>query len=444
MGVKKEISKYDYDVNLFLTEPPETKKLVKSLFCGRKNELKRCVSILKNSIDVKGKRFLDKEKKPWIIHGESRSGKSHLARRVLYELPQNMNRIQIIIPAKERLEAISVMSNLFEELRDEFYSRITQSIENEHPWVHFIYELITQISFFIGRCTESITFKVSKAMKESMSVGGKFSLVPNFIEFSLNVGAEKSESDSLELRLHSPNAFDMAEYCGVIINTLIQLELIHHVFVLIDDVDLLVNYENESENGKKQRSELSQAILKLNSTPGIDILITARSWYGYSNKEYITLEDLTIEPLSNDDLILIHDCRFKYYGKRGLNNRFLTDDALLKAANEVGGMPGVFLQHLNTAFRKYQKEDDWEERSYEWYFTIFQEMYNLFREKCPAAASALEEAAQNDLREIDVRKANPFYGTVFDNEFVFQSYYSETTYFIDSLVLNVIMQSINK
>ena len=105
MSKKKAISKYAVDTSLFKPEPPADVKLVKALFAGRDAQLTRGYETLSNQCDVNGKRSKSFDKRPWVIHGESRSGKSHLARRILAEFRPNPMRLQFLVPAREKIEA---------------------------------------------------------------------------------------------------------------------------------------------------------------------------------------------------------------------------------------------------------------------------------------------------------------------------------------------------
>jgi hypothetical protein len=39
---------------------------------------------------------------------------------------------------------------------------------------------------------------------------------------------------------------------------------------------------------------------------------------------------------------------------------------------------------------------------------------------------------------VDIRERNPFFGTMLENEYAYQSYYSETAYFISGLVRKIL------
>ena len=241
------------------------------------------------------------------------------------------------------------------------------------------------------------------------------------------------------MKLRPPTPEDLADFTGIMVDTLVRAGLLDHVFVLVDDVDLLEGYTDPTTNGRIQRSILSDALSRLHSVTGADVLITARSWYAHSRKDFQELVDLsTASEMSPESLVEIHDQHFKLYVRQGLPRRFLNEDAVRRVALDSRSKPGVFLQRLQTAFKAWQKEEDWGQRDYDWYLDVFRKLYAQYRDKCPAAAQALETGVREGRSNIDVKADNPFYRTVFDNEFVFQSYYQETTYFMDDLTFKIV------
>ncbi len=189
----------------------------------------------------------------------------------------------------------------------------------------------------------------------------------------------------------------------------------------------------ESRNARIQRSILSEALIELNNTPGLDVIVTSRSWYVNARAEFMTLADLTHE-MSPDELIAIHDLRFRQLGPRKAPNAFLDRNALLQLAQDSRGLPGVFLTHLDTAFSEFQMDTDWAERNYDWFLGVYRQRLDSMRDSCPAALDAMRLAVEENRSVIDIQKINPFFGTIFRNELVYQSYYAETNYFMSGIV----------
>src|SRR5437773_2730329 len=123
MPPRKTPSKFDCDSALFKPEPPTDDRLVKCLFAGRDKELRRGFETLNNELDIRGKRSRHFDKVPWVIHGESRSGKSHLARRILAKFRPDPRRLKLILTARDRVEALLVMADIFRQVVGLFRER---------------------------------------------------------------------------------------------------------------------------------------------------------------------------------------------------------------------------------------------------------------------------------------------------------------------------------
>ncbi len=90
----------------------------------------------------------------------------------------------------------------------------------------------------------------------------------------------------------------------------------------------------------------------------------------------------------------------------------------------------------------YQKEPEWGERNYDWYLGVFRGIYAVYRKKYRAASRLMEEAIKSEEWEVDIAGHNPFHSIVFDGEFVFQSYFRESSYMISALFNEVIKEEI--
>jgi hypothetical protein len=439
---KSARSKYACNALLFKPEPPVPALHVKRLFHGRESELQRGLQTLKQNFDVGGKRSKGHDNHPWVIHGESRSGKSHLARRIFAEFPSNKERIQFLIPAKEKLQALAVMKQMFEELHGEFGARVyDQRLPEDYslkPQVCLVNQLISKISLFTPE-TQTVTLTLEGGAKNTAEGGFELGGAPLLAKFLAKVQTERTEKQSIQVALRPPTPLDLAQVCGIMIEALLRLRLINHALILVDDVDLLEGYASPQQNAREQRSLLAEALDELHGTPGVDVVLTARSWYAHTRKEFQTLVDLAESPLlTPDELAEIQQKRLKLYAGKNGPTQFLSRPALLRIAEDVGQLPGVFLLHLDTAFYQYQNEPAWEERDYDWFLDVFRRRFTTYRDKCSAAAEALEKAIRDGQPTVSVTTGNPFLGTVFEDEFVYQSYYSETTYFISGVIRKVL------
>lgn len=443
MSPAQQSSKFGTDALLFKPEPPIDRRHVKALFYGREAELKRGLQSLKANLDISGKRSKRADKRPWVIHGESRSGKSHLARRVFADLPKGKKRIQCIVPAGGRLDAVAVMRDLFENLRGEFKTRVLdQSLSNDpmqSPQVKLVDQLIEKIALFETGTTQ-VTLSLEQENRESNEVGVEAGGAPLLFKFLGKYQTQRSQKNAVQLSLRPPSALDLAEVCGIMIETLLGLKLIQHALILADDIDLLEGYVSAQQNARQQRSLLAHALDTLHGAPGVDVVLTARSWYAHTRKELQTLVDLAeSDPMNADELMGIYDRRWQLYGGRKSSPGFLARAALQQLGGDVEGLPGVFLQHLDMAYYQYQNETQWGERDYDWVLGVFRRRLDTFREKCAPGLEAIQQAINRGSLNVDVTHHYPFFGTVLENEFVYQSYYSETTYFVSGLVRKLLL-----
>ncbi len=442
MAPRKTRSKYDCDISLFQPEPPVAERLVKSLFAGRDAELQKGYKILLRHLDISGSRSKGFDKKPWVIHGESRSGKSHLARRILAEFKAKPQRIKMLIPAREKIEALLVMADLFGQLVGEFRrltsdDRLSPPVK-DLPDIRLVDDLIEQMRLFLDTA-QSATITRERSDEATLEVGGELSGLLGKL-----LGKYQSRDANKQTRqvvLKPPTPERLAEVCGVIVEKLMQYKLAEHLLVLVDDVDLLDYSAASPQQARVQRSLLTDALCTLHGQPGVDVVLTARSWFVYSGKVLTQLVDLTQSVLSPEALVEIHNNHIRQFATKAGVERFLTPEGLQEFANEMqelNGLPGVFLQHLHTAFDRYKDDSDFTERDYEWFVDVFRKLVAALRSRCELAVSMIEEATRNGQLHMRVTEGNnPFIGTAFDNLLVFQSYHDERCYFTSPLVRRI-------
>jgi|GEM_PF-6795601 len=438
MPSRKALSKFDCDSSLFKPEPPTDPGLVKRLFAGRDKELRRGYQTLRNELDIRGKRSRHFDKVPWVIHGESRSGKSHLARRILAEFRPNSRRLQLLIRARDMVEALLVMADVFRQVVYLFRDRTRNERLLEpvagRPDVGLVNNLIERMLLFLNEA-QTATETREKSAETTLEVGGELSgLLGKFVgKFqSKDVGKE-----TRQVVLKPPTAEMLAELCGIILETLIALGLADHLLVLVDDVDLLDPAAPTAQQARVQRALLTAALCTLHAQPGIDVLLTARSWFVYSGKELTQLVDLTQSAMPAEALVSIHDKHMEEFATKAGLQSFLVPEALKAFADEMqelNGLPGVFLQHLHTAMARFKDDDDFSARDYNWFVGVFHELMNSLRTRVEPGYVAMQAALQTGRLEIQVGDLNPFVGTALDNLFVWQSYHNERCYFMSPLM----------
>jgi hypothetical protein len=439
------LNKFSYNTNLFTPEPPPSNEplQVKKLFCGRAKELKRAYETLKANMDSRGTR---KQKRPWVIHGESRSGKSHLARRVLCEFRNHPRKLKLVIEARERLQAFNVFNQLFYQLRAEFYNR-TQDVtkhrsRDDEQYIHVINQFLDRVASLL----EDNVTQVEVTQQNTSSIGFSVGLPAKFLSLSAKFGLNRQVTIGEKITLARPSALELADCCGVIVEALSNLKLLSHLLLMLDDIDLIEGYKDNSHNGRNQRSILTDAVILLHNTPRVDVLLTARSWYAEAHKQLQTLVDLNhSEELTPQELVTIHNKRYEVYETRkNYRSPFLTEQALVEIATDSRSLPGVFLQHLNTAFEDYKGEDGDQARDYDWFIELFRKRFERYMDLCSPATDAILQAVRNERFSITVMESNPFHNTELENQFLFQSYSSESSYFMSGIVRKVVQPLLTK
>ena len=364
---KKEV----YDIATFKPEAPELPKLVRELFCARDEELSQALESLRGNLDVSGRRAGTRDKRPWVIHGDSRSGKSHLARRLMLELPHDDEHLQFVLVLRQKQDAAVAMQMLLDEL----------------------------VHAYAGRANPPATGP-SSFLAEARSAGL------------------------------------IARACGQIIQAMIGDHGIEHVLILIDDVDLLEDYADREQSGRVQRAALSAAIAELVRTAGVDIILTARSWYAEMHRECNELADLT--PMTIEQLMLIYERQLSVFAPLRPCDP-LSAAAIHKAAERTKGLPGLFLGYLHVALGEYRREPEWQQRDYDWYFEVMRRDYDKRRLRRPDQATRLEEDVLSGKSSIRIDSSDLFRSMTFDNHHVYGSSWSPTTLEIAPLVKEIIL-----
>ena len=353
MASKKAPTKQDCDPHLFWPEPPSSPRHIKRLFCGRQTALDVGLAKLKRGLDLRGRRSKKFDKQPWVIHGESRSGKSHLARRIQVGLPRGKKRIHVLVSAQERTDALVVMQEIFEILRGEFTAKVHDQTLTANPLaepaVQIVNDLVRQTALFFGGGAEKATITVEESMRDAMETSVGFDFPAKLFRFLAKFQTDRTERHAVQVVLRNPTPRDLAELCGFMAETLVRFKLADHVMILVDDVDPLEGYTDPGRNGDIQRSVLAGALGALHATSGVDVLITARSWYARAKKELLILVDLADYAMEVAELLDIHEHRQNVLGAKDGGSRFLAGQALEQVAQDARGLPGVFLQHLDTA-----------------------------------------------------------------------------------------------
>lgn len=437
----QSIVKEHHNHRLFRSEPPAGED-VKTLFKGRTEELARSLAQLRYNLDERANAEnaddffgTDETKDLWIIHGPTRSGKSHLGRRILADFPEDTAHRKLFFPCRDRLEPTEVFQRIFEGICTIFHECV--ALKEERPdakndslqktLIDETRNLILNIAPF---CTpnppDTVTIEYAQEHIDSLRAefrGG----IPAIIQFMLQAGTQTGSGTTYKATFFAPSAKQCSKYCGVIIDTLVRTHLLDHLLILVDDADLLENEYKTTERVQLKTVHLADALVELHQCRGVDILVTSRSHYAISKKEFRELIDLTGYGMDTRDLIDIYRAHVQKFGWKDHPEGFLTDEALEKAARWAAHLPGIFLMHLSVALEAFKREDLWTLRDGDWYRDTFKRYYDLYRES-HRISELLEQAIKEGKWEIHFPKEKPypFYGTKLDNIFIMPSFHEET------------------
>ena len=435
--------KADYGLDVFRAEPPEDDATAVKLMVGRDEVVKRAYQDLRRGWDKGGRKAKRGRKHPWLIEGETRSGKSHLARCLFARFKDDGGKCRKIqVPARARGDAVTVIHSIFELLRDEFFAYYNNELSTNlvgQAYSELTCAVISGFDSFFGPGgvpAENVKVTTSRETTDTMGTEAAiFHLAAKFQQSSKAAGAT-------ELTLRPPSPVLLAEVCGTIVDTLHRAGLLDHLLILVDDVDLLAPYEDPEHTGRATQAHLAAALCELHRAPCVDVVVTGRSWYAILQKEFTSLVDLVDAPMTVAQLAEVHDRRLKMaVGRRSLPKEFLELGALEEAATLSSFLPGVFLQHLDAAFTQWgREEDDWTPRSLAWYLDFWRRRWDAYREFAPVAAERLAAAVAAGELVVDVTDGNFVADTRFDNVFAFQSYWNEKMYTIPPLARRILIE----
>lgn len=352
-----------YDIQTFVSEAPEKPELVRSLFCAREAELSRALDVLRANLDVGGRRAATSDKRPWVIHGDSRSGKSHLARRVMLELPRDDQHVQVKLVLRQKQDATVAMEMLLDAL-------------------------------------------------------------------------EEAAGSPPVSRTRVRSAGMMGRAAAQVIRGMMENQGVRHVLALVDDVDLLDDYADREHEGRVQRAALSASLAELVRIPGVDVLLTARSWYTETERACYEVVDLA--PMEQDQIMEVYERQLSVFAPLRPCDP-VNDEAVRKAAEYAQGLPGLFLTYVHVALQEYRREPGWVGKNTDFFMKSMSADYDKKALRRPDQAKMLEEAIRSGNSSIRIAGTDVFRNLTFDNHYVFGSAWSPTTLDISPLAKEIIL-----
>lgn len=347
--------------DIFNDVPPTEDELVKKLFVNRETELEDVLDTYQGAHVAHGKVL--------AIHGEQRSGKSHLARRALVELKEKKDpMILVAVNANECQTADKLLRRIYNSLADTLLAvSVGQRASQERKDIFdFARARAATIQKLLGTGVQEMTVEHSRGSIERVQrqsrakvgtgIKGKIlgfieAHVSGEIERGRTSGEESSEQERTSYTIATPSEEGLAREIGFLAAALVYLQRNkERVLLFVDDMDLLsygLAVSQEAEH------EMSTHLASLASEEAINVIATVRSdLYAQRERHFGELGD-PLGPMTPEELQEVHRRRVQAYAP---GREFFTADALGLLATGTRCLVGDFLGFAKRAYRSLRHE----------------------------------------------------------------------------------------
>ncbi len=324
---------------LFDSNPPESDEAAQALFHNRKGELSWAARQLRAHLAAT---------KILAIHGDTRTGKSHFARRMLFDATDALLGLSVIINANQRETAQNLLVDLFGELSVQL--RGLDEWDRSHPILKGIFDDFVEFSSLViplifGE-VDQIELGVGRRLFSKASA--TMALTPTFTElgFTAEYGEETTASEKRILR--APRGSQLAVFCkwmGEAISELLGGPLL----ILVDDQDLL----STQSDGWAATSELVSALKFVAASPSIVVMATVRSAY-WNGREKDLIDFVEVRPFGDADMKAVYQLRMDAYND---GEAVFSPTALRWLLDGADGRVGMFLQRCHQLNRRFYLRD---------------------------------------------------------------------------------------
>ena len=327
--------------HLFVSTPPslDQRELVRALFYNRDRELSYATEKLRAG-GVSGQIL--------AIHGATRAGKSHFARRLVLEVEgQHLPLTPLVVDANSKGSARAVLREMFQ--------RLHRLLPQEPPpgndptayaeaWAD-----CDRVKPLLDGSVQEITFSVERARTTQRSGGVGLRIGPQVAFAGLQLDAramrEQKETGGEKYTLRSPTDEELTGWVKFVLALFRQHYPGYRVLFVVDDADLVARGGNE---GTEASQSLYDRLDDLAHDPACLVVVTVRQRaYNGRDKEFDTLAELKRWRDPNDTLAVYRRHVERFHEGRDV----FTPEALTKLAEECMGMVGMFLQLCGELYR---------------------------------------------------------------------------------------------
>jgi len=319
-------------VKLFDINPPQSIKEIEIAFINRETEL---VS------DVKHFHAEFRSNKINVIHGSSRTGKSHYMKKLLIALEKENRPFWIkYINANSKETVRYVFHRIFRYLKDGIEICADSNSRELSPDIQFIQLLSQDLNKLIDKKgPEKIASIQTKSFySKNHEILTSIADLPDFIKASL-----ENKNDHFFYRPSDNQLAEIIKYQAEFLVS-ISNNRYQSVLLAIDDVDLLYL----QEEGLDEVDALYKLLSELSVSKTINILITTRQNLSPDRgKDFDYFRKIL--PLKEPDFKSIYQKRIELYHQ---NQAVFTPEALDYLIQCADGSPGIFLNHCKKILRE--------------------------------------------------------------------------------------------
>lgn len=317
--------------HLFVSTPPsldndEERALVRALFYNRDRELAYATEKLKAG-GTSGQVL--------AIHGATRAGKSHFARRLVLALEElRLPLTPVVVDANSKGSARAVLRELFQQLHRLLPSTAAPGddpAKYREAWLD-----CDRVKPLLDGAVQEITFSVEHTRASAGSVGLRVG--PQTAVAEARAQHERKDTEGSRYTLRAPTDEELTAWVRYALGLFRQHHPRYRALFLLDDADLVARGGIE---GTEAAQTLFDRLSDLAKDSGCLVLVTVRQRaYNGRDKEFDTLAELKRWRDPKDTLAVYHRHVERFHEGREV----FTEEAITCLAEESMGMVGMFLQ----------------------------------------------------------------------------------------------------
>jgi len=275
----------------------------------------------------------------YVIHGESRIGKSHLAIYLMKQFETSHQMIYFYVNANTRGNASDILKNMLGQISD-YVDSMTPS--DHHNETEFLKSYLMDINNIFYGIPEKIDLKRSSEKRNKLSPAFKGKFPFGDLQFGGEQDKKIQDQVSVELtKVDSDKLKNILSQCFKLLHYITN----QNILLLVDDLDLL----EEIETGEKQRDILSNHLKYFSTIDHVSVFSTSRTHYFIERQKELH-NFLQVSRMSTMDLKTIYEKRIHCYLK-GFS--IFTEDVLLRLTNGFIGYAGIFLYECYLIMRNH-------------------------------------------------------------------------------------------